>query len=374
MKRNLIIISWAAVVAAFSACGDGPSQEEVPQDTAIMAIPVDTLVALDSIGVLMGDSCYMFGSIVSAEALPGGGRILLDRNTGLISEYDPNGDFVRSFGGLGEAPGQFNLPGLMTVLGDGRVAASDWRDREVLFYSPEREYLGSRPAPGGEMPMSISAVGDSCFVTYSCPSRQMGSSFRMGYELTVWEGMTEDPVSTPFSHLFDFGEEEFDFLPGYLTVTGSPGGRIYLHRIASPDYIIEVLDLQGQPVDSITCEAASVPYEEIERYTNLPLAYFMVSIDGESQQISGEVPDFAPQVENLGIDSLGNIWARRGTSKEFMWDIHTPEGELARQAVLVGLPDTSSIRVNINQHGITAWDRAPEDYPRIYLIGFEEDL
>ena len=373
MRRVFVGVLAATGILVLADCGNGSSEDGAIPDSTASVIAVDTLVAFDSIGVLMGDSCYMFGSITSAEALPGGGTILLDRNTGLISEYDSNGEFVRSFGGLGEAPGQFNLPGLMTVLGDGRVAASDWRDREVLFYSAEREYLGSRPAPGGEMPMSVSAVGDSCFVTYSCPSRQMGNSFRMGYELTVWEGMSEEPVSIPFSHLFDFGEENFDFLPGYLTVTGSPDGRIYLHRMASPDYVIEVLDLQGQPVDSITGKTVSVPYEEIDRYTNLPLAHFMVSIDGETQQISGEIPEYAPQVEKLGVDSLGNIWARMGTTREFMWDIYTPEGELARQAVLVGLPDTSNIRVNINEYGITAWDRAPEDYPRIYMIGFEED-
>lgn len=332
---------------------------------------IDTLIVTDSIGVLMGDSCYMFGSIIKAEILPGGNIILFDRSTGLISTYDENGVFVSSFGGIGEAPGEFTLPGTMTVLGDGRIAVMDWMDREVCFFSSDGEYLGSRPNLGFEMPMTMTAAGDSCFVIYSCPTRQVEGTYKMGYELNIWEGTSEEPRSTPFTHLFEFGKEDYDFRPGYLTVAAGSNGHVYLHRMNSEDYLIEVFDLDGQPVDTISSEPVLVPWEDIERYTNIPLASFSVMIDDNTQQISGELPEYAPQIEKLGIDSIGNLWAQQGTTKELTWDVFSPEGEIIRQVTLNAFPDTTMIRVEINEHGIVAWDLAPEDYPRLYRLQFK---
>jgi hypothetical protein len=332
---------------------------------------IDTLIVTDSIGVLMGDSCYMFGSIIKAEALPGGNVILFDRSTGFISTYDRNGDFVSSFGGIGEAPGEFTLPGTMTVLGDGRIAVFDWMGMEVCFFSAEGEYLGSRPNLVFEMPLNMAAAGDSCFVIYSCPTRQVEGTYRMGYELNIWEGISEEPRATPFTHLFDFSEEGYDFRPGYIAFAAANNGNVYIHRMNSTNYLIEVYDLDGQPIDTISSEPVLVPLGDIARYTNIPQASFRVTIDDNTQQINGELPEYAPQIEKLGIDSLGNLWAQQGTSKGLIWDVFSPEGEKIREVYLTAFPDSMYIRVEINEHGIVAWDLSPEDYPRLYRLGFK---
>ena len=361
MKITLCIT--AAVILTL-ACGE----TESASSTAPEGLEIDTLAITDSIGVLMGDSCYMIGSILKAEAIPGGDVILFDRSTGLISIFDENCEFIMSFGGLGEAPGKFNLPGAMTVLGDGRIAAFDWMDKEICFFSLEGEYLGSRPNPGFEMPLSMSAAGDSCFVVYSCPTHRIEDTFMMGYEVNLWEGTSEEPQETLFSHLFDFGKEGYDFRPGYLTVTAG-SEKIYLHRMNSQEYLIEEFDLNGQLVDTIVSENVLVPQEEIKRFVYIPIASFMVQDEnGDGQQLSGELTEFSPQVENLGIDSLGNLWAQRGNTEEIIWDIFSPDGELVRHAVLCSFPDSAMIHVEINENGIVAWDLFPEDYPRLYRL------
>ena len=353
------------------ACGNEESAEPLEDASEIS---IDTLIVTDSIGVLMGDSCYMIGSIVSAEALPDGHVILFDRSNGLISTYDEDGNFLFSFGGLGEAPGEFTLPGGMTVLNDGRIAVMDWMDREVCFFSADGEYLGSRPNPGFEMPLSMTAAGDSCFVVYSCPTREIEDTYKMGYELNIWEGTSGEPRATLFTHLFDFGQEDYDFRPGYLTVTAGSDGSVYLYRMNSEDYLIEVYNLDGQPTDTVSSEPVLIHSEDIERYIYIPVATFMVQDEnGNGQQISGEFTEFAPQVENLGIDSLGNLWAQRGTTGEMMWDVFSPDGQIIRHVTLNAFPDTAMIHVEVNEHGIVAWDRFPEDYPRLYRLSFGEN-
>ena len=365
MKFLFCLIISALVLIA---CGG----EQPPVGIEEPAGPeIDTLIVTDSIGVLMGDSCYMFGSIIKAEVLPGGNVILFDRSTGLISTFDESGDFVSSFGGIGEAPGEFTLPGTMTVLGDGRIAVFDWMGIEVCFFSAEGEYIGSRLNLSFEMPLTMTSAGDSCFVMYSCPTRQIEGTYKMGYELNIWEGTSEEPRATPFAHLFEFGKEDYDFRPGYLAIAAGINGHVYLHRMNSEEYFIEVLNLDGQPIDTISSEPVLVPMGDIARYTNIPQASFSVMIDDNAQQISGELPEYAPQIEKLGIDSLGNLWAQQGTSKGLIWDVFSPEGEKIREVYLTAFPDSLYIRVEINEHGIVAWNLSPEDYPRLYRLGFK---
>ncbi len=360
-----LIISMLFVIA----CGG----EQTPVGIEEPAGPeIDTLIVTDSIGVLVGDSCYMFGSIIEAEILPDGNVILFDRLTGFISTFDGNGDFVSSFGGIGEAPGEFTFPGAMTVLGDGRIAVFDWMGMEVCFFSSEGEYLGSRSNPGFEMPLTMAAAGDSCFVMYSCPTRQIEGTYKMGYELNIWEGTSEEPRATPFAHLFDFGQEEYDFRPGYLAIAAGRNGHVYLHRMNSEEYLIEVLNLDGQPIDTIYSDPVLLYSDNIEKYLDIPIVTFMVQDEnGDAQRLIGELPEYAPQVERLGVDSLCNLWAQRGTAPGMIWDVFSPDGEKIREVYLTTFPDTAMIHVEINEQGIVAWDLFPEDYPRLYRLGFK---
>lgn len=351
------------------ACGDLSDDHPAEAQNRIV---VDTLIVSDSIGVLAGDSSYMFGYIACAEALPGGGAILLDQRTGLVSSFDSEARFISSLGGLGEAPGRFNRPSLMTVLGDGRIAVIDWMDREVVFFSPEGEYLGSRTTPHRDTPLDIRAAGDSGYVIYSTPIRQVEGTFRMGFEVNIWQGMDQEPAATVFSHLFDFGQENYDFRPGYLAVAADEDGRVYLHRMNSDEYLIEVFGPYGNSIDSIASEPVILTWEQAERYCYVPQVMFGVQDEGETHQVRGEMTEYLPQVERMGIDSIGNLWAQRGTSVEIMWDVFDPQGEQTQQVYLTSFPDTVFMRIQVNEHGIVGWNLAPEDYPKLYFLEYKE--
>ena len=361
-----LIISVLLVIA----CGG----EETPVGIEEPAGPeIDTLIVTDSIGVLMGDSCYMFGSIAKAEALSDGRTVLLDGIRGTISIFDSNGDFILSFGGLGEAPGKFNMPNQMTVLGDGRIVVSDDRDREVCFFSSEGEYLGSRPNPGsGGGSLTMTAAGDSCFMVYRSIYKFLEGTFGMGFEMNIWEGMREEPTATLLSHLFTYPDDDYDFKLGYITVTAGENDLVYLSRMCNEDYEIEVYDLEGKPVDSIQSEPVRVSLEEMVRTPQIPIVSFMVGDgEGNNQVIYGDVPEYLPQVERMGVDSRGNLWAQRGTTPNLMWDVFTPSGEKTSEVYCNAFPDSVLVYVEINRHGIVAWEPWSEDYPRLYRLGFK---
>ncbi|MEN8208437.1 MAG: 6-bladed beta-propeller [Candidatus Fermentibacteria bacterium] len=366
-----IFMCAAAAMFLMSACG-GEQAHVIPEEPA--GFETDTLVITDSIGVLMGDSCYMIGTIAKAEALPDGKVILLDGTRGTVSLFDSNGDFVFSFGGRGEAPGEFNMPNQMTVLGDGRIIVLDAMDRELCFFSSEGEYLGSRPNSGaGGRALAMTAAGDSCFVIYSSIYKFLGDTFGMGFEVDIREGMCEEPAANLLSHLFSFPDESYDFKPGYVTIAGGENNRVYLSRMCNNDYEIEIYDIEGQPVDTIRSEPVRVNLEEMVRSPQIPIVSFMVGDgEGNNQAIYGDVPEFLPQVERMGVDSGGNLWAQRGTAvQHVIWDIFSPAGEKIREVHCSAFPDSVLLYIEVNSHGIVAWEPWPEDYPRLYRLAFK---
>ena len=351
------------------ACGDGRQ----PSGPAADAGPpqVDTIAVVDTLGLEIGDSCYVFGYISDAATTPDGGLVLLDRVTGRVSVFDPENRFVTSFGGKGEAPDHFQWPLALARLGNGRIAVKDGMGGDVALFSADGEFLRRiRGDARIDLTFRMEALGDSSWLTYGCPSRMVEGSFRQGYEVRVDDPCDTTPPRTIFSHTYVVGEDDFDFQPGYLCVTSDPSGRIYMHRMARDSYLIEVMDRHGNPLDSIRSDSVAIPLEDAPLFYSIPVATFS-STDGEGNTVQsrGENPANAPQVVSLGVDSAGNLWARRGTAFPPTFDIFSPEGDRLREVVAAGIADSSFVRFHTGPGGVIAWDLSPEDYPKVYRFG-----
>jgi DNA-binding beta-propeller fold protein YncE len=59
-----------------------------------------------------------------------------------VHHFSAKGEFIRSWGGPGQGPGQMNNPHGITVHKDGRVFEADRDNNRIQIFSPEGEYLG----------------------------------------------------------------------------------------------------------------------------------------------------------------------------------------------------------------------------------------
>jgi hypothetical protein len=75
MRRLMAAMNISVLLMAVSCGSDSPEQAQDVSDE----IPTTTLVMLDSIGVELGDSCYIFGSIEGLGYTPDGNIAVLDR-------------------------------------------------------------------------------------------------------------------------------------------------------------------------------------------------------------------------------------------------------------------------------------------------------
>ena len=93
------------------------------------AAPVLIPELVMTVGVVEGDTRYMFQDISAAVRLRSGDLVIADRGTSEISLYDPRGIHKRTFGGMGDGPGEFqNIAGLYAIDGDSVVVVDGFAE------------------------------------------------------------------------------------------------------------------------------------------------------------------------------------------------------------------------------------------------------
>jgi hypothetical protein len=100
-----------------------------------------TLVEQVRIGKLDGPPEYTFGNVTALALAHDGGVVVADQESHVIRQYDSAGVHVRSFGGKGSGPGEFDAVNGMVTLPDGRIALWDPINGRVNVYSPNGESI-----------------------------------------------------------------------------------------------------------------------------------------------------------------------------------------------------------------------------------------
>ncbi len=85
------------------------------------------------IGQVEGAPEYTFNQVVAVAVTPGDTVFVLDGGDKIIKAYDPQGRFVRQFGGEGEGPGEFRFPAEL-IATPGGLLTFDWRLRRLTYF------------------------------------------------------------------------------------------------------------------------------------------------------------------------------------------------------------------------------------------------
>ncbi|MBD3277194.1 MAG: hypothetical protein GF388_02750, partial [Candidatus Aegiribacteria sp.] len=114
----------ACLISFLVCCG---AAENETSDTAAESAEPDTLSIspTDSIGILMGDSNYVFGTISDAIVLDSGNIVILDEASRSAMMYGPAGDFIRRIAREGSGPGELITPGGLVRFSDNTIGILD---------------------------------------------------------------------------------------------------------------------------------------------------------------------------------------------------------------------------------------------------------
>jgi sugar lactone lactonase YvrE len=365
------VIASVAAAVLLAGCGNGtpPDSSTADEDRSGWL----ALAPADSIGVELGDSCYMFSSIQNIAHGPDGLVYVLDRAGCNISVYSPDGEFVRRFSREGSGPGELINPLAMAVVGDGRIfVCSPWNGG-IHAFSPEGEWQGLVTEFTNNPPMIMTGTEGNAYV-----------AFRLQVEP---EG--DEIVCTTFIGRYEEGEEpevmywidEFPFDPLDITTllkksyfgnvfSVDSEGYVFISPLTSEEYLVEGFSPDGERFLEITAEAVQVAKSDEE----IREEKFYVETLLESYGASGVVIDYEPDpfrntISDIDADSQGRLWVRRGTERTPVFDVYDYDGELLFTAHVPSITEDGDYwDFTIDEYAIMAFSANPEIYQKIYLL------
>jgi len=338
-----------------------------------------TLSVVDSIGVDMGDSSYVFGSIEGLGHTPAGRIAVLDRVSADIRLFDDEGRIVRRISRRGSGPGELMNPLGMILHPDGRMGVIDPWSGGILAFDTSGAFLGVEVEVLSNAHLNPVAVGESSFVAGRTRVHvDEGEQPVLELYLGRFPGTAEPDVVYWLKPMaFEVAEGAGDVAQRYFfsnSWTADPAsGRVYAAPFSETDYRILRFGPDGTELSPLEREVAAVRKtdEEIARdveYVQQKLRSLEGGDPGYSVQVNDPWPYRVP-VADLDVDAAGNLWALNGTLPEPVFDIWSPDGELVGKAVLVGFGSRPlSWEFTMGEHGILAYDTDPALCQRVYLI------
>jgi len=270
------------------------------------------------IGIEDGDEDYMFANLRSVQVDNEENIYVLDAKYIKVKVYDKSGKHMRSFGKIGQGPGEFGWPSRMVMTTDGKIAILDSQNRRFSYYSREGECL--KEFSHAEYGNLIRAWPDSrgfvyCDVmTYSATSR-------------IAKLVKFDPEFNQISELAEMEETrnpmEINPILYRIVYNVLPDDRVIWAR--NLEYCIHVVDASGNLIKKIYKDYDPVSFPDAEK-EKIKKEY---SREGFPPTLKIVFPKKYPPIYYLLGDDKGRIYVRTYTRNDegfLKWDVFDEEG------------------------------------------------
>ena len=360
--RHVLAYSLALPTLLLVACGDSSDASGAGgvagtldgPDVMLTAVTEDVYTA----GALDGEDWETFGNVGSVAFDAAGNLHILDSQADRIVVVAPDGSFVRTVGGPGEGPGEFNSPTGLIVDRDGGYVVPNINGLEI--FGPEGEYLRSvtldlfKGLPMRTDGLSAGRVVTRTVMRMNRPEEREESGIvpeSEGRPIEVFPLDGSDPEVLYAA--WELPEERDE---GTLETTSSGGPSVYqmapprafvpgLHcdvlsdgRVAVVDsigYRVKLVGIDGTLTDVIerpivpkvvTDEIRDAEQEEQEASMNSGSSGFRVRYGSvDDMTFAAEIP----VIDGIAVDWDDRIWVarhdERGVGPELI-DIVTPDG------------------------------------------------
>lgn len=367
MKYFIVFITTAVLVLS---CGGEESQQV---STQISEVPSSELLIVDSIGVEMGDSTYMFGSIEGLAYAADGSIVLLDRAFSRIMVYSPDGEFLRQIGREGDGPGEMSLTVLMALTGNGDLLISQ-RDAMEHFIFASGEWITEYPRGETPPPFVLQGMPDSKFVGVHMDLLPGDGSFVAAVVLGIYEPGNNEPVTVLEEHSVEINPMNAAFLfenviDAYSVTVGNDG-TVYVASRSGTEYAVTGFNPEGEIVFELLrddIEPVEMTEEELQEEKDFMEAR-LISMGAGEQRCS---PDpVLPMISGLGTGPEGNLWVRRGNVPDPLFDVYNASGERLRTVSLQVEPGQGRYwNISVQPGGILAYsDNPSHGYQKVYML------
>lgn len=368
MKRMAAAFMYIALLLACS-----PEENESISNTDDKGYE---LIISDTIGIEMGDSNYMFGTIIDAAFLPDGRIALLDMRKDRISIFSPEGKFLFSFGNEGNGPGEFAEPVELAVLDDGRLVVCDYMHRKLLFYDSllnfTDELSGFTPNP----PNSIENGHGGSVVGMQLHHFIEGEILHFGIRLGSWSNSTEpDQIHASAYNVPENGSIKLYFVE-FCT---DSHGRIYTAPTSYDVYSITCYSPEGDTLFHLEepyTRIAKTP-EEIDS-EHMPYRYDTPGFDADDRRAitSRWEPDpYRQAIKDIYVDGMDRIWVMSGRREipSPLFEVYDSAGTHISSVPTDFGPEANNWKFVFGDSTALAFDTNPNDYSKVIVIKIVEN-
>jgi hypothetical protein len=331
MYKGAIFI--ACIFLLITACGGGQA-EAVPETE----LEVIHLSVTDTIGIELGDSCYVFGYVADA-ARTDSVIYALDMSYAQLRKYTPQGEYLGYIGGRGDGPGELIMPHWLAIFPDGSMIIQDIID--LGLYDSSGEWLSHLFVGSGNWPNQHIVTGPETFVVrwheFLREPSHISRKFIAAYDL---EGEFQAEFMTDSIKLPVEPEDNTDALNRMMFshyFAGDLDGNLYLVKRHIPEYKIVCHAPDGIAFDTLSLDLPVVYKTEEEIALEKQHTEDYLTGMGTSNVVQWiyEPDIFRAPIDGIWLGWEGNLWVLRGTEDKPVFDIWSiPEGELLYRAEL----------------------------------------
>ncbi len=382
MPRRAFGLSAALLLvlplAALLSCGSGDGGEGPAPASGASGPDTVEIAVVDTIGVMMGDSAYVFGTVTDASYTPAGEIYVLDALRCRLGIYGPEGEHLGFAGRPGSGPGEYDYPRSFALMDDGSVVISDWGGISVTYLTPDLELdtlLVGFPAIA---PDRIAPLPDGSFA---------GMTLRHGVEEgePTGEAMVAafdrdvEPFMVFCSHPMRFSTDDDGDLnvhvPGLDWDTG-PEGSVW---VAMRSDTVWSFTGYGPGGDTLTTvERVWEPVAKTEEELEEGMLHETLSTDREegasvNRERRNDIQNLNwNAIHSIDVDDLGRVWVGQGWTGTPTLEVYGPAGDLLFVAVVPELAGTRELSYCMD-NGMLAFETDPADYPKVYLLELREE-
>ncbi len=376
MIKKMSVLAVLSVMI-FAGCGNEDFNEE-PGDISDSVEQMVELSIVGSIGVELGDSNYVLGSVQQIDFDLDGNILVLDRSACCVRMYTPQGEFIRQISNDGSGPGELLNPMSMTVVGDGRVFVETPFSGGMHAFTTEGEWLGLVTPFFNNPPMNTIGADSNAYVAIRL---EVAPTENGELGVTTFIGRyeeTEDPVVKYWEYEFPFDRENLTELLENTVMghvfTADRSGNVFMAELTSDSYLVQGFRADGELFLEIekTVDKVEKTAEEIHDEEIYVIAYL------ESIGAGGVVLEYNPNpyrnsISEIEVDGESRIWVRRGTELNPVFDVYNQEGEELFTATVPEAGDDAVFwEFNIDEQGIIAYSTNPEIFQQIYIFELPE--
>lgn len=371
--RKLIGITFLSALALSVGCDESGTDTSMVEDSG--GQPEYDLIKLDSIGIDIGDSNYVFGMIVDATYLIDGRIALLDILRRKVLVYSGNGEFLGSVGRDGSGPGEFVSPYSLTFLTDGGLAVSDIQQGKVVFFDSDLCYLREL---SGFQPMAPDRIrcGPDGSITgrrYNYYYDEGAEEYFYGSDFCLWS----DSVEPDLTYQESYSPSSSDDRASY-NFCSTPEGKLVCALSSKTEYALIGYTHEGDVSFTINIpwEITYVTQEELDAARPHTVIPGPGSEATSAELSSGWVPDSLRSAATIvGIDGEDRLWVKsgKGVTASPVFDLYSMSDGSFITSVETTLPAIARYwSFKVSESGILGWDHNPADYTRVYILELVE--